>query len=90
MKVITRVVDIENKQFVLIFDEQNGQKFYGTIPYDELTASGCTKRALNGFEMCISDTIPGALERRMRYIAIDNFIKEGHTEAELFNFVLSL
>ena len=89
MKVITRMVEIENEKFVLIHDEQNDRKFYGTIPYTELNENGGMKRALNGFEMCIADTIPEALKRRTNKIAVDNFKKEGHTEAELIAFIMA-
>ena len=36
MKVLTKKVTIENKDYVLIQDEQDGKVYYGTIPYSEL------------------------------------------------------
>ena len=76
MKVLTKCVDIENERFVLIKDqcEVKGKMIHyiGTIPYTELDSKGCMKRPLNGFEMCIGDTIPEALERRMDEIKTRN------------------
>ena len=83
------MVEIENEKFVLIHDEQQGRKFYGTIPYVELNETGCMKRPLNGFEMCIADTIAEALKRRTDKIALDRFKKEGHTEAEIIAFIMA-
>lgn len=89
MKVITKNVNIENEEFALIHDTQKGRDFYGTIPYTELNERGCMKRALNGFEMCIADTIPEALRRRTNQIAFRKYKEEGHTEAELIAFIMA-
>lgn len=66
MKVLTKLVSIENEEFVLIQDTtKDGKEYFGTIPYSELDEKGCMKRALNGFEMCISfNNISEALDRR--------------------------
>ncbi len=89
MKVITKSVIIESEEFVLIYDEQQGRKFYGTIPYTELDNKGRMKRALNGFQMCIGDDIDTALNRRTKAIAVERFKAEGHTEEELIAFILA-
>ena len=54
MKVITRCVVIEGQEFVLIKDEQNGRKYWGTIPYSVLDENGRMTRAMNGLEMKVS------------------------------------
>lgn len=82
MKVITRCVNIENEEFVLISDVHNGQKYYGTIPYTELTEDGRMKRTMNGAEMAISfENASKALENRKRRVIqdrlIDKYIAEG-------------
>ena len=77
MKVITRCVNIENKEFVLILDEHDGRKYFGTIPYTELDEKGKMKRTLNGFEMAISfNSIADAIERRTRSIKIEKLINQ--------------
>ena len=90
MRVVTKVVKIEDQEFVLIFDNKDNRDFYATIPYSELNDDGSMKRELNGFEMCISDTIDGAIKRRTNKIAIDKFKKEGHSEEELITFIMNL
>ena len=80
MKVITRSVEVENQEFVLIKDsttDSNNQHYtyYGTIPYTEIE-NGKMKRALNGHEMCIAYTISEALARRKAQIVIDRAISE--------------
>lgn len=90
MKVITKLVELENEKFVLIKDEQNGRKFYGTIPYSELDERGCLKRPLNGFEMCVSFlNIADAIEQRNKQILVDRYKAKGHTKAEVMMFVAS-
>ena len=66
MEVLTKYVNIENEEFVLISDKrEDGVEYYGTIPYSELDEKGRMKRTLNGFEMCISfKSIAEALDRR--------------------------
>lgn len=76
MKVITKYVNIENEEFALIYDEQQGRKFYGTIPYTELDERGCMKRALNGFQMCIADTPAEAITLREQSIKFRRFCEE--------------
>ena len=76
MKVITKLVEIENEKFYLISDnDKEGRKYYGTIPYSEVE-NGRMKRALNGFEISIADTIGAALERRKDDIIRDRKIAE--------------
>lgn len=88
MKVLTKLVEMDNRKFVLIEDDQNGIHFYGTIPYTELNEKGGMKRALNGFEMCISvNSIGEALENRNKQNKVDDFKAAGHSKAEVLMFV---
>jgi hypothetical protein len=90
MKVLTKVVIIENEEFALITDEYEGKKYYGTIPYSETDENGRLKRVLNGFDMCISfESIEDALEERTNRIKLERFRAEGHTKAEEMMFVVS-
>ena len=73
MTVITQNVNIENEDFVLIKDTQGGKTFYGTIPYTEIE-NGRMKRALNGLQMSIADTIGEAIARRTRDIKLQRLI----------------
>lgn len=87
MKVITKCVNIENEEFVLILDEHEGRKYFGTIPYTELDENGKMKRALNGFEIAISfKSIADAIERRKENIKIERlvnaYMKEGLTREQ--------
>ena len=81
MKVITRLVNIENEAFVLVYLEN--YKKYGTIPYSELNEKGCLKRQLNGLEMNVEDTIEKCLETTKRHILLSRFINENNLD--LFN-----
>ena len=66
LQVMTKLVRIKEEKFVLVKITRNddGHIFYGTIPYTELNEKGCMKRKLNGFEMCLCDSIPQALIQR--------------------------
>lgn len=76
MKVITKCVEIENEKFYLISDfDKEGKKYYGTIPYSEVE-NGKMKRALNGFEIAVAETIGEALERRQHQIIVDRKFAE--------------
>lgn len=76
MKVLTKVVDIDNQEFVLIADTHDGRKYYGTIPYSELDESGRMKRALNGAQMCISFNSPAeAIDNRKRDIVMKRIVE---------------
>ena len=83
LKVLTKRVNIRNEEFVLveITRTDNGMKFIGTIPYSELDDKGCMKRELNGLEMCLTDSIPHALEMRDDEIATRNL-----SETEMINY----
>lgn len=74
MKVITKIVSIEDKKFVLIQttredfkekvnDEIIGQ--FGTIDYDWLDANGRLIRPISLIEMSIATTISQAIENRV-------------------------
>lgn len=85
MKVITKNVVIEGKEFVLIQDQNenfvrvasNQSKiYYGTIPYSELDEQGKLKRQLNGFDMCIGGTIDEALRRRLVNLKMQQYMNE--------------
>lgn len=82
MKVITKTVIIEDKKFVLVQDQNEKLKgianyqdgiYYGTIPYAEIDEHGKMKRPLNGFEMCIQNTINEAIKQRLIQEKIKNF-----------------
>lgn len=84
MKVITKCVSIENKEFVLIqMEEKDIQNInennrfiigeYGTIDYELLDEKGCLKRAVNGIEMLLSKTISGAIETRKDQIYLSQY-----------------
>ncbi|MBO7735385.1 MAG: hypothetical protein J6S67_22665 [Methanobrevibacter sp.] len=83
LKVLTRLVDIEDEKFVLVKITRIDTKdeFIGTIPYTELDEKGCMKRELNGFDMCLSDSIPHALEGRR-----DLILTKGMNEAQIINY----
>lgn len=100
MKVLTKNVNIENKEFVLVQSSdskyhnkrENNNTFYGLIPYDEIDEQGRMKRALNGFEMGIADSISEAIENVRVGIKIDKW-KAAHpkyTETELIEFISQL
>jgi len=91
MKVLTKYVNLMGEEFVLISDKTEDDKtFFGTIPYSELDSDGSMKRALNGFEMCISfNTVAEALENRNNQIKVDRFKAEGFSKAEVMMFIAS-
>lgn len=65
MTVLTKHVNIENEEFVLIKGEHEDRTFYGTIPYSEIDEHGRMKRELNGVELRIVFTKPAdAIEER--------------------------
>ena len=77
MKVITKCVNIENEEFVLVkFTDVNNREWFGTIPYTELNEKGQMKRPLNGFEMCIAETIAQALDRRIDMVKTHGYTLE--------------
>lgn len=67
MAIITRCLKIEKEDFVLISLDTKNEKLgimFGTIPYTEIGENGHMKRALNGLEMCLADSIERAIEMR--------------------------
>ena len=86
LKVITKKVIIEDEEFVLVelTRTDDGNRFFGTIPYSELDEKGCMKRELNGFEMCINETIARAID--MRHDVIKT---RGMNEAQLINYYMN-
>lgn len=77
MKIVTKSVNIEKQEFVLVSDTHNGKTWFGTIPYSELDSSGRMKRELNGFQMRISfKSAPDALMLRHADILTERFIPE--------------
>lgn len=91
MKVLTKCVEIENEKFVLVSDEKDGKRYYGTIPYSELDESGRMKRVLNGVDICIDwESIPAALEERRKNILLKKYMEEGHTLEETARYNLTL
>lgn len=76
MKVLTKRVNFEGQEFVLIKDTQNGKTFYGTIPYTELDSEGRMKRELNGIQMRISfENAAEALNNRRIAVAGDRILE---------------
>lgn len=85
MKVITQHVIIEEKEFVLIQNQNenfikvpNNQSkiYYGTIPYSDIDEHGKLKRPLNGFDMCIGDTPDEAIRRRLTNLKMLQYMNE--------------
>lgn len=91
MKVLTKNVNLMGEEFVLISDKTaDGKTYFATIPYSELDSEGRMKRALNGFEMCLSfNTVAEALENRTNQIKVDRFKAEGFSKAEVMMFIAS-
>lgn len=100
MKVLTKNVNIENKEFVLVQSSdakyhnkrENNNTFYGLIPYDEIDEQGRMKRALNGFEMGIADSISEAIENVRDNVKIKKWqaAYPGYTEIEMIEFIKEL
>ena len=100
MKVLTKNVNIENKEFILVQGSdakyhnkrENNNTFYGLIPYDEIDEQGRMKRALNGFEMGIADSISETIENVRDNVKIEKWKAEhpGHTEIEMIEFIKEL
>lgn len=100
MKVLTKNVNIENKEFVLVQSSdakyhnkrENNNTFYGLIPYDEIDEQGRMKRALNGFEMGIADSISETIENVRDNVKIEKWKAEhpGYTEIEMIEFIKEL
>lgn len=83
MKVITRSVVIEEQEFVLIENEQDGKKYWGTIPYTEIDENGRMKRTMNGLEMMISfRNAQDAFIRRRNDVILNRLIKKYETEGK--------
>lgn len=80
MKVITRLVNIENQKFVLVYLEEH--KEYGTISYDDIDEQGRLKRRINGLEMSLSKTINDCIETTRRHILLTRFINENNLDLE--------
>ncbi len=100
MKVLTKNVNIENKEFVLVQSSdakyhnkrENNNTFYGLIPYDEIDEQGRMKRALNGFEMGIADSISEAIENVRDNVKIKKWqaAHPDYTEIEMIEFIKEL
>ncbi len=100
MKVLTKNVNIENKEFVLVQSSdakyhnkrENNNTFYGLIPYDEIDEQGRMKRALNGFEMGIADSISETIENVRDNVKIEKWkaAHPGYTEIEMIEFIKEL
>lgn len=100
MKVLTKNVNIENKEFVLVQSSdakyhnkrENNNTFYGLIPYDEIDEQGRMKRALNGFEMGIADSISETIENVRDNVKIEKWkaAHPGYIEIEMIEFIKEL
>lgn len=82
MKVLTKCVVFEGQEFVLIQNEHEGRRYWGTIPRVELDSDGRLKRELNGAHMRISWESPAdALNNRRIDVAmsrlLDGFKSQG-------------
>ena len=74
MRVLTKCLQIQDKNFYLITDKSNvdGRVYYGTIPYTDVDENGKLKRVLCGFDMCISfKDINDAIKSRTDRINVD-------------------
>lgn len=97
MKVLTKNINIMNREFVLITDTnpkyhnrtENNNTYYGLIPYEELE-DGKMKRALNGFEIAIADTPAGLIDRKIKELRLEQWSKEhpGHTEKQAIEWIM--
>ena len=86
MKVISRCLVIEDREFILFQNEQNGRIFYGTFPYG-------ARGSLNGLQMCISfDSVEDAIEERRIQVLTDIWRARNpeHTEEDLVKYVMSI
>ena len=75
MKIVTRSVIIENKEFYLVSDHtDDGKKYYATIPYEN-TRDGVLIKGMNGLEMCISFEGPAeAIVNRKKSIVMNRIV----------------
>lgn len=74
MKVITKCVNIESKEFYLISNTHEGKKYYGTIPYEN-TKNGVLIKEMNGIQMCISFNSPAeAIDNRKKDIVMNRIL----------------
>lgn len=97
MKVLTKSVNIMDREFVLITDTnpkyhnrtENNNTYYGLIPYEELE-DGKMKRTLNGFEIAIADTPAGSIDRKTKELRLEQWSKEhpGHTEKQAIEWIM--
>ena len=97
MKVLTKNVNIMDREFVLITDmdpkyhnrAENNNTYYGLIPYEELE-DGKMKRALNGFEIAIADTPAGSVDRKTKELRLEQWSKghPGHTEKQAIEWIM--
>lgn len=100
MKVVTKCVNIMGEDFLLFRDNApDGREYVGTIPYTDIDSDGRMKRKLNGFHMCIEfvndynsigEAITEAIKLREFSVKVDRYRNEGHTDAEVDKYVISL
>ena len=77
MEVKIRYVSIEDRAFVLVkctLDDDS--VMYGTIPYTNIDDKGKMIKGMNGLEMCLSQTIGGALDMRYDLIKCEGMTPE--------------
>lgn len=88
MKVLTRHVIIDDKDYALITDTQNGQKYYGTICYDNVDENGTLTKRLTGYDMAVSlVSAADAIQNRIDQNKVEKFKAEGHALNEVLAFV---
>lgn len=100
LRVITKMVRIEDSEFVLIsFDAQTenmkefyGERVFGLIDYKHLDENGCLNKPLMNGEMAISSTPAEAIERKRKDLLCRRWRAEhpDATEQEFMQYVLTV
>jgi hypothetical protein len=99
LKVLTKMVQIEGEQFVLVsFDASEGLKQYygdrvfGLVNYKHLDERGCLNKPLMNGELAVSATPADAISRKQKDLICQHW-RAAHpdaTEHEFMQFVLSV
>ena len=78
MKVLSKVVNIENEKFALVSDiAPDGRTYYGTISYSDMDSDYILKRTLDGFDMCISfESAEDAIKERGKNMKLLKYVAE--------------
>ena len=97
MTVVTKVVSILGKEFVLVcFEAQTdwqrkefGDTIYGLIPYDCIDERGYLTKVLNGGDMAIDGTVDGCIRNMTFYLKCKQW-KADHPNASEMEFVMAM